>query len=445
MRNKLFVSHATGPDDQFTRWLCLKLVGMGYDVWCDLLTLKKGVDFWPSIEGAIRDHTTKFLVVLSQESNNKEGVLKEIAVANKVKKQIEDDAFIIPLHLDEQLAKEDINIEILRLNTVNFKTSWARGLQTLLEALQEAGVPKVPVDFARSETIYQQVFLHNKRPVKRPERYESNWFPISSIPPYLHFYRFGTLVPKDLDVRTLPFPAARHRDYIASFASVEEFIPLFPECAGYNRKKTTVVSTAKVLNISHQYKIIKNKTCRQLIIQLINIGFDQTMVQKGLTEYPMSNKKGYWFKKGLLPKDKHNRVQLVGKQLDKNWHFGLSAATKLYPFRVLMVSTHIYFTEDGDRLIESPAKQHAARRKQGRGWWNEEWRTKVMAFIHFLAGGRKYFIIRLGEHTYASISAKPLMFAGAMSYDSPDDLYMDEEIDILDATDMNDEQENQDQ
>jgi len=49
MRNRIFISHTTPDDIDFTRWLSLKLIGMGYEVWCDILKLDKGVDFWSSI------------------------------------------------------------------------------------------------------------------------------------------------------------------------------------------------------------------------------------------------------------------------------------------------------------------------------------------------------------------------------------------------------------
>ena len=88
MRNKIFISHATPDDDDFTKWLSLKLIGLGYDVWCDILFLDKGVDFWSNIEKEIRENTSKFLIVSSTAGNQREGVLKELAVATKVKKQL---------------------------------------------------------------------------------------------------------------------------------------------------------------------------------------------------------------------------------------------------------------------------------------------------------------------------------------------------------------------
>ena len=82
----IFISHATPNDNQFSLWLALRLMSLGYEVWCDLLSLSKGGDFWSEIETQIRLNTFKFLLVQSKISNSREGVLKEIAVAQKVKK-----------------------------------------------------------------------------------------------------------------------------------------------------------------------------------------------------------------------------------------------------------------------------------------------------------------------------------------------------------------------
>jgi hypothetical protein len=41
-RDKIFISHATPADNDFTKWLALKLIGLGYSVWCDILFLDKG-------------------------------------------------------------------------------------------------------------------------------------------------------------------------------------------------------------------------------------------------------------------------------------------------------------------------------------------------------------------------------------------------------------------
>jgi hypothetical protein len=48
------ISHANPEDNEFTRWLSLKLASLGYHVWSDVTQLFGGEDFWRDIELAIR-------------------------------------------------------------------------------------------------------------------------------------------------------------------------------------------------------------------------------------------------------------------------------------------------------------------------------------------------------------------------------------------------------
>jgi hypothetical protein len=211
MRNKLFISHATPDDNDFTKWLSLKLIALGYEVWCDLFYLQKGSDFWNEIENEIRENACKFLIVQTEISNKRDGVLKELAVATKVKKQLQDETFIIPLAIDSKLSYDDINIELVRLNSIDFKTSWAKGLQDLIEALEKQNIPKNNPDPNKSNLLYQQIFLQGKSVIDKEEIYDSNWFPIISFPEELRFHDFDWRLPKKFDVRTLTFPALRFK------------------------------------------------------------------------------------------------------------------------------------------------------------------------------------------------------------------------------------------
>jgi hypothetical protein len=51
--------------------------------------------------------------------------------------------FVIAAHIDD-LPYSDITIELTRLNVVAFENSWAAGLATLLQKLEEDEVPKAP-------------------------------------------------------------------------------------------------------------------------------------------------------------------------------------------------------------------------------------------------------------------------------------------------------------
>lgn len=441
MRTKVFISHATPDDNDFTRWLSLKLIGLGYEVWCDIFFLDKGVDFWSNIEKEIRENTCKFLIASSTHSNQREGVLKELAVAAKVKKQLNDDTFIIPLVIDEKLSYDDINIDIVRLNAIDFKKSWAIGLRDLLEALEKQNIPKNSPDLAKSNHLYQQIFLHDKSVIEKEEIYDSNWFSITSFPTELRFHEYGKRIPKGFDTRTLTFPAIPYKNYLCTFAWEYDFIQQLPDTETYNNKRTIRIPVSDIFSGNYNTDFIGNFECQRLIVQLLNKAFELRMKDKTVRNYQMSNRIGYWIEKGILEKDKFNKVQLVGKQKDKNWHFGISGATKLYPFPVLMISSHIFFTEDGTKIIETKSIQHSARRRQGKNWWNDDWRSKLLAFLKYLSDDDNSFYLEVGSEEKVYISNTPIQFKGNVSYNIPSNNHLDEEAELSDLNDIDDFEE----
>jgi hypothetical protein len=170
-----------------------------------------------------------------------------LAVAAKVKKKLDDETFIIPLAIDETLSYDDTNIEIVRLNAIDFKKSWATGLQDLLEALEKQKVPKSTPDFSKSNNLYQQIFLHNKGIVEKEEIYDSNWFSILSFPNELRFHDFENLLPKGFDVRELTFPAIRYKNYLCTFAWEYDFMHQLPKTENYNSSNTIRIQTEDIL------------------------------------------------------------------------------------------------------------------------------------------------------------------------------------------------------
>lgn len=427
MKDTIFISHAAPDDNDFTRWLSLQLIGLGYTVWSDVIKLKGGEDWWPLIETEIREKTIKFLVVLSSDSNNREGVLKELAVAQKVKKQIDDSQFIIPLHIDENLSYDDVNIELNRLNSINFKKSWASGLQVVIDLFEEQQVPKSEINYDDVNRIWQTIHLHDKHPIEQSEVYYSNWFPITELPQKLNFHRFKYAIPSGFDVRTLPYPAVKHKNCLVTFAWCYDFMEQLPKTTTYKQSETVQVPTESILNGDYGNDFISNFEARRLIIQLLNRGFDQSLAKKEVETYDMSNKTSFWIKKGVLEKDKFNKVQLVGKQKEKNWHFGISGNVKMFPEHCFVINSHIWFTSDGENLIPEASKQHAARRKQGKNWWNNDWRNKTGSFIQYLGEDDNTIHIVLGSEETCKIAVDPIMFKSPVTYHDPNKENLPEE------------------
>jgi len=94
-----------------------------------------GEDFWKQAEDVLRSTTTKCLFVLSRVSNSKEGPLQELHVAKAIARSKSLNDFVSPLRVDN-LPHASFNVELGRLNAVDFELGWSHGLSRLLEKLQ---------------------------------------------------------------------------------------------------------------------------------------------------------------------------------------------------------------------------------------------------------------------------------------------------------------------
>ena len=217
----VFVSHANPEDNTFSRWLSLQLATQGFPVWCDLTRLLGGEDFWSDIERAIRHGTSKFLYVLSRDSNQKTGPLQELALALSVARQRGLIDFVIPLRIDD-LSFQDINIHLNRLNAIDFSSGWPSSLKQLVAKLELDGVPKDP-RFTPSSVAAWWSGRGSPGPsvLQTPEEYVSNWFAIESLPDVLYLHSVPEFVTFE-DLKVLPFPFQKVGSLLVCFATADD-------------------------------------------------------------------------------------------------------------------------------------------------------------------------------------------------------------------------------
>ncbi|MGB5082666.1 MAG: toll/interleukin-1 receptor domain-containing protein, partial [Burkholderiales bacterium] len=186
-RNVVFVSHANPEDNRFARWITLRLAREGYQAWCDLTRLLGGEDFWKEIEKTLRTRTAKFVYVLSRASNSKEGPLNELAMAKQVAKSEKLDDFVIPVLIDA-LPHSDINIELKRINAIDFAHGWAGGLTQLLHKLDATPIPRNPSAGPVLVNQWWKTARSGQSSVNATEDvHDSNRFPLS-IPSTLYVH-----------------------------------------------------------------------------------------------------------------------------------------------------------------------------------------------------------------------------------------------------------------
>lgn len=436
-RDMIFVSHANPEDNEFARWLSLQLAREGYPVWCDVVKLLGGEDFWRDIEDAIRNRTVKFLYVVSRSSNDKEGPLNELHLALNVKRDCGLQDFVIPLHIDD-LPYREINVQLGRLNAIPFEQGWATGLGQLLDKLKEDGVPKDErFNPDAVSSWWRDVYCGEARILDVPEAYISNWLEITKLPRMLYFHEMVRAGIGRLEMPSgIPFPAVQHLQYIATFAPSDDIAGALPPDIRLQNSRSCgvdefIAGTGEDLRLDP-------RVARDILTRLLREAWEKFARARDLFSYEMANKgKCFCFGDGLLERNLisyqgidgtrtwramvgYKTLNTGGKRL---WHFGVEAVPQMNPVLGYAMKSHVVFTKDG--VLLGASEQHAARRSQCRTWWNAEWRDRLLAVMAWLAKDGGELDLAVSSDDSISISAKPLEFNSPVSYLEPAEILME--------------------
>ena len=229
-RNQIFISHATPGDNEYAVWLSSRLSLAGYDVWCDQEKLLGGEDFWKDIERAIRNKALKVITIISERALDDkqeltDGMAKEIALSTIVKKEIDDEEFIIPIRLDKT-SYSNFPVDIIRLNTIDSSENWAAALEKLLKVLERDDVSKLDSEHSTGLKEWREVHQSLGRSIGTDEEtLVTNRLKILKLPTKIYLYK-SKLKLSQSEVRVLasdcPLPCFEHKGLLGSFAQYEE-------------------------------------------------------------------------------------------------------------------------------------------------------------------------------------------------------------------------------
>lgn len=419
-REVLFISHANPEDNEFAQWLTLKLASLGYHAWSDVTRLLGGEDFWRDIEQVIRQNAVKVLYVLSRSSNQRDGTLLELKVAHDVRKKESFSDFIIPLHIDD-LPFNEINIQITNLNAIDFSRGWAQGLKQLIAKLERDAVPKNPSlgpDAVRQ--WWENAFNVEEGTIASEEIHLSNWFPVT-LPPTVYTHAVIGLM--DGEEPTFPFPT-KFRNGIVTFAPAADVEP----CLGTLRIQSTVgLPTQEFLSVE-DWKTRRDN--RDMVTYFLNEAWKMAVANR-LEAYDMSGGRvAFYFDVSKLPDPdvrfvgvggKTSRRGLMGYKTTakgkRHWHFAVSGKAAVHPEPLLMLRSHVLFSDDGEKLWESASLMHRARRSQCKNWWNDDWRDRLLATTTWLGDGEMTIALPLGVSIQGGMSIRPVEFVGPVTLD----------------------------
>jgi hypothetical protein len=424
-RTTVFVTHAAPEDNEFALWISSKLAMAGYRVWVDQRRLRGGDDFWDEIDSVLRNNAIKQVVTFTRFVT-KPGVKKELAIGDIVKRRLADPKFLIPIRADD-VAFSDAPPEFIRTGVLDAYPNWHDCLKGLFEALEQAKVPKEPYPDAEVLTSIIDAREDGRRfIIERPEAALTNWFPLT-LPRRIRYYQFeGTQDQMKAwltDCRHPHVPMGRLAgSYLdpAAFAMGSSFDLKTP--TAYDVLLEDFI-TGKDLG-----PYIDRTPASNDVANLLRQHFAGLARSRGLMPVEFASKEvGWFFPDGLIPNKKITFTSPEGRRIDRvmsgrfkslRWHLCLMARPRIWPIPVYRIQANVVLTRDGKAPLRGD-KTHQRRRRLTKSWWNDVWRDRLLAAVHFLAAGDACVTVNAGNEPF-SFASWPLSVKLPVCYDASD-------------------------
>lgn len=422
-RRLVFISHANPQDNEVTLWLASRLAAAGYEVWSDLTKLIGGELFWSDIEVAIREHSAKFVSLVSKSSVAKPGFLDELSVATAAERTAKLGDFVIPCRVDD-FDFASLPALMHRKNVIDLTNGWHIGLGKLLEKLTRDNVPRRASVSTDQLSRWSREFLNVDANLKREQEVVlSNWLPLRAWPASVRIAIRDAKTP--LARETWPWPVAPTIDLgIASFAPARELIP----AAGPVPKVIREVPFETFLADDDMARGgLNGYDARRIVADLIRQAWDRFCKRRGLMAAELSNGRLCWYwplredgsvSVAYVDLDGQRRKKRLMGRSDKRrvyWHYAIESCPVLAePSRVVLVS-HVVFTEDGSTPLQSSARAHQLRRSFCKNWWQWQWRELLLASIARLKGDEDILELPVASDAAIALSTELLRFAAPVS------------------------------
>lgn len=431
MRDTIFIGHATPEDNEFTLWLQSKLQNEGYKCECDLSFLIGGeADYWKNLQDFFEINSAKYILVISNITFNKQGVLDEWEHCKSIEKQYRLNDFIIPIKIDNSPCNARIGLN--RRNIISFEENWAIGLKRLIRKLKNDNVPKEQPNNLSINDWYENVYTNWSGIEKdTTDTFFSNWVTIKNIPKQIYFYKFHNEEQANAVLENnMVYPAYRHGNIIVSFQKILSYY-LTDKNFDIEPTETIVKNSEDAFTRYEEDDFPNYYDFRRLIVRLLNNCFERYLQDKELSKYSLSNSACYFFnyeedskktKSKFQLNGKSKNIGVAGKYFDDYWHYAISFKALLYPELCFSIKNHIVFTDTENNPWHDAKKMHKARRDKGKNMRNKEWRDQLLAFLSLLSDNEdSEMIIPVAEDENIVLSTTPKMFSAPFSYIEPND------------------------
>jgi hypothetical protein len=105
---------------------------------------------------------------------------------------------------------------------------------------------------------------------------------------------------------------------------------------------------------------------------------------------------------------------------------------------MMIMHSHVLFSDDGEVLWPSTTAMHKARRGQCKNWWNDDWRDRLLAAMAWLSEGEATMALPLGVSVSGVVCARPIRFVSPVTLNEAARRVVDEAPEVDDEDDDGD-------
>jgi hypothetical protein len=394
-------------DTGLAHWLTRRLTLAGYSVWCRGLAPLAGASLSDTIRELVKNRGFRYICVLSHESLSVPDFAARRTMAHAV--GLERGAVIVLPALARPVNNSLLDQETKRLEFARFDQSWALGLKQIEGVLSSTNCPR-RAEGAR-ELAIQSYFPADLVQIE-PEVIASNLFPVKKVPEVV--LRFASKKPMADDTGALAgqwaFRKVSDRESLSFHHPPRNIASRF----GVTYQGGAVWATTEAIDGIKTGDLVK---------ELIKKSLYAECQRQGLLY--CEDRRIVYFPTGLLKNEnlKFRRLDGVATffAVTGERTHGRADRGKKYRYHIapvfvprgdpesgyeIIVRIRVRITDLEGRLYPGPAF-NARRKKLCKSWWNEEWLSRTVGVMQFLAGDHELITIGTSESDRLLVDAVP--------------------------------------
>ncbi|MCZ7977018.1 hypothetical protein O9X80_21200, partial [Agrobacterium salinitolerans] len=303
-----------------------------------------GLLLFRPLEVAIREHTVKFVSVVSKASvaSDRRGFRNELSVADSRGRTLKDSRFIVPIRLDD-VTLDEFPAQLHQLHHIDFSSNWGEGYLDLIRSLEKMGVTK---DASADSTLFEDW--------RRISESASNIVEVASEPALTNLVQIVKL-PRAVNVfsyqgdqdkfsaalRKTEVPCAQFYRLVITFSDIVSLQESLPE--HFRLSEHSSYGFEEFIDGTDKGATRPKKAdARNMATAMLRANIERHLSSRGLREFS-GKQAAYFFPRDLLP---NNKVFYQLAQGKRTWKAVVGRSEKMGVFWHLAMKVNVTIGED---------------------------------------------------------------------------------------------------